>query len=101
MFRLDMEKEAEVEKREYEEGRGADIGALQVAVYVACGGGQLGFFAARQPADFFIDSEAGNLPYERTEIEQAVKVLSVVAAVQGLNPHKLPEMPNLHGCGVF
>jgi len=78
-----------------------EIGALQVAIYVACGGGCIGRFGAEQPADFYIDDRVGRLPYRRKEIMQAVKVLETLAACNGYNPHKMPSMPHFHACGIF
>jgi hypothetical protein len=78
-----------------------DIGPHQVAVYVMCGGGFLGQFAARQPADFYIDSRVGRLPFGRREIGQAVAVLATIAEAKGLDPHHLPPMPDFHACGIF
>lgn len=75
--------------------------AHQVAVYVMCGGGFLGRFAATQPANFYIDPRAGRLPYPRREIEQAVACLAADAEAAGLDPHRLPEFPHFHNCGRF
>ena len=83
----------------YRESR--PIGALQVAVYVMCGGGFLGNFAAGQPADFYIDDRCGRLPYGRKAIMQAVAVLTASATARGLNPHHMPAMPEFHNCGIF
>jgi hypothetical protein len=77
------------------------IPPLQVAVYVMCGGGHLGRFAAEQPADFYIDERCGRLPYRRKEIVQAVAVLASIAQGAGLDPHKMPEIPDFHSCGIF
>ena len=77
------------------------IAAHQVAVYVMCGGGFLGRFAAHQPADFYIDSRVARLPYGRRAIEQAVAVLAELAKKAGLNPHALPEVASFHNCGIF
>ncbi len=77
------------------------IGAHQIAVYVMCGGGFLGRFAAEQPADFYIDDRVGRLPYRRKEIMQAVQVLAVIAEARGLDPRKMPKMPEIHNCGIF
>jgi len=74
---------------------------LQVAVYVMCGGGLLGHFAAEQPADFYIDDRVGRLPYPRKEIYQAVSVLKTLAEAHCLDPHKMPELPSFHACGIF
>lgn len=54
------------------------IQAMQVAVFVMCGGGFLGQFAAAQPADFY-------------------------AEIEGLDPHSLEvgealdDLPNMRG----
>ena len=74
---------------------------MQVSVFVMCGGGFLGRLAAEQPADFYIDSRCGKLPYGRREIMQAVKVLTTAAQAFGLDPHNMPRMPLLHNLGVF
>lgn len=77
------------------------LSAMQVAVYVMCGGGFLGRFAAEQPADFYIDDRCGRLPYTKTEITQAVEILKVAAEKLGVDPHHMPEMPRFHNMGVF
>ena len=83
-------------------GFGPEIISLhQVAVYVMCGGGFLGQFAAEQPADFYIDERVGRLPYGRADICRAVATLSRIAEARGLNPHMLPPMPLLHSFGIF
>ena len=89
-------KDSDVVYRQYR-----DIGTLQTVVKVMCGGGYLGNFAARQPADFYIDDRCGRLPYRRKEIMQAVSVLTWTAEARGLNPRSLPEPPDFHGCGIF
>ena len=95
MKRLDQEKVAE-------SGWKADsIPAMQTAIYVMCGGGMLGRFAAEQPTDFYIDDRVGKLPYPRKEIQQAVETLATIAKANGLNPGRLPEMPQFHNMGVF
>lgn len=76
------------------------IPTMQVAVYMMCGGGFLGKMAAEQPADFYIDSRCGKLPYGRREIMQAVQVLAIAAGANGLDPHHMPEMPRFHNMGV-
>ena len=78
-----------------------EIAALQVAVYVMCGGGQLGLIAAERPADFYIDQRVGRLPYGKKAIEQAVDCLIVLAEAAGMNPKQLKEMPRFHSCGIF
>ena len=100
-LKVDLERVREGEKERVAAGDTWDIGPLQVAVYVMCGGGMLGRMAAEQPADFYIDSRCGRLPYGVKDIEQAVNVLAVIAEVQGLNPHHLPSMPHFHASGVF
>jgi hypothetical protein len=74
---------------------------MQVAVFTMCGGGMLGHFAAEQPADFYIDSRCHGLPYSKRAIMQAVEVLAVTAKVFGLDPHRMPEMPQFHNMGAF
>ena len=73
----------------------------QVAVYVMCGGGFLGHFAAEQPADFYIDDRVGRLPFRRSEICYAVRTLAQIAKARGLNPHDLPPLPVLHSFGIL
>jgi len=75
-----------------------DLSALQVEVYVMCGGGMLGKFAATQPSDFYIDARVGRLPFSRRDICQAVEVLKGVAIKLGKDPHSLPKP---HICGVW
>ena len=83
-------------------GFGPEIISLhQVAVYVMCGGGFLGSFAAEQPADFYIDDRVGRLPYGRTDIYRAVETLSKIAKARGFNPHNLPPMPLLHSFEIL
>lgn len=77
------------------------IPAMQVAVYVMCGGGFLGRMAAEQPADFYVDARCGKLPFKVREIEQAVQVLVIAAGAHGLDPHNMPAMPRFHNMGVF
>jgi len=81
--------------------REGTIEAMQVAVYVMCEDGMLGRLAACQPADFYIDKRVGRLPYPKRIIEQAVKVLAIIAEAKGLNAHNLPDMPMFHNCGIF
>lgn len=77
-----------------------DLKSLQIEVYVMCGDGMLGDFAARQPADFYIDTRVGKLPFARKDIYQAVEVLKAIAIKLGLNPHDLPR-PHIVGAWVF
>jgi hypothetical protein len=68
-----------------------DLETLQIEVYVMCGGGMLGHFAMTQPADFYIDSRVGRLPYKKKDIYQAVEMLKGLAIKLGKDPHNLPE----------
>ncbi len=77
------------------------IPAMQTAVWVMCGGGYLGDFAAQQPADFYIDSRVRKLPYKFVEVERAVKILAIIAEVNGLDARNLPKKPSVHNLGVF
>lgn len=78
-----------------------DIGALQVAIYVACGGGWIGQNHAEQPVEAYIDDRVGKLPYSRREIENMKLVLIAMADAKGIDPSNLPPMPKFHSCGVF
>jgi len=81
---------------------------LQLTVYVMCGGGMVGKFAAEQPADFYIDDRAATV-YPIETIYQSVKVLVLYAKTLGLDPHNLRPSLELnmnsfmehHNCGVF
>ena len=84
---------------------------LQLTVYVMCGGGFLGRFAAEQPKDFYIDDRASTV-YPAKAIYQAVKVLEIYAKILGLNPSSLDPTSELfpgkgwnfcqhHNCGIF
>lgn len=98
MRKLDPEKVRE-SIREY--WMDEDIGALQVAIYVACGGGLIGEMHACRPALAYIDDLVGKLPYSRSEIVNMKLVLIAMAEEKGLDPINLPQMPKFHGCGVF
>lgn len=78
-----------------------DIGHLQVAIYIAVGGGTLGNLFAEQPADAYIDGRIGRLPYTRKEIEKIRQVLITLAELKGYDPRHLPKKPDFHNCGVF
>ena len=78
-----------------------DIGTMQVAIYVACGGGWIGLQHAEQPLHAYIDDRVGKLPYSRKEIENMRAVLVELAKAKGLDPDNLPAMPKFHTCGVF
>ena len=79
------------------------IQAMQVAVYVMCGGGILGNFAATKPADFYIDARVTRRPFRGFEIEQAVASLAEQASCDGLDSHNLDvgqaleALPNMGG----
>jgi len=77
------------------------IGVHQVAVYVMCGGGHLGRWAAENPSDFYIDHRIGRLPYGREEVLRAVATLARIAQANGFNPNELPCMPLLHSFGIL
>jgi len=77
------------------------IGLMQVAVYVMAGGGLIGRLAAEQPADFYVDTRVSRRPYGLRDLSRAVKVLAVIADANGLNPHNMPKMPNLHNLAIF
>jgi len=95
MRRLNQERVAE-------SGWGGEtIPSMQVAVYVMCGGGFLGRFAAEQPMDFYIDDRVGRLPYSRDEIYQAVETLKTIAIANGMDLHRLPSLPSFHNMGIF
>ena len=72
---------------------------MQYTVYVMCGGGFLGKFAAEQPADFYIDSRVSLCPYPKKKIERAVQVLVWVAEANGLDPHNMPSLAPSHNMG--
>jgi len=74
---------------------------MQTAVFVMCGGGFLGSFAATQPGKFYIDGRVGSLPYTRKEIYQAIETLCTIAIANGLDPNRLPERPQFHNMGIF
>jgi hypothetical protein len=78
-----------------------ELGNLQVAIYMACGGGWLGNIYAHSPGIATIDSSYGRLPYKRKEIEKMRLVLVAKAKHLNLDPNSLPKMPKLHNCGVF
>jgi len=74
---------------------------LQVAIFVAVGGGMLGHMYAEQPADAYIDMRVGKRPYGKQDTEKIRKELCAVARKLELNPHDLPLMPRLNNCGVW
>lgn len=97
MIKLDQTKVAESAQYYWENS----IGSHQVAVFVMCGGGMLGHFAASQPESFYIDDRVKKLPYPKREIYQAVETLVTIAKANSLDPKHLPEMPRFHHCGIF
>ena len=95
MYKLNQE---EVAKSDWNRDT---IAHMQTAVFVMCGGGYLGNFAATQPAKFYIDDRVSRLPYGKKAIYQAVETLCTVATANGLDPNRLPERPQFHNCGIF
>lgn len=81
--------------------RAESIPSMQVTVYVMCGGGFLGRFAAEQPMDFYIDDRVGGLPYSKEKIYQAVETLKTIVIANSMDPHRLPSMPSFHNMGIF
>ena len=77
------------------------IGVHQVAVYVMCGGGHLGRWAAENPAAFYMNDSVRRLPYSRDEVRRSVATLARIAQAHGFNPHDLPCMPLLHSFGIL
>lgn len=77
-----------------------DIPTIQIMLYVMCGGGMLGKFAITNPANFYIDTRVGKLPYKKKDIIQTVHILSAIAEFFGANPCRLPE-PNIPSCWIF
>lgn len=90
----------EIDSTWHQQATEAQMRDLQVAVYVMCGGGTLGDFAARQPADFYIDDRVGRLPYAKGKITQVVQCLLAVAHTLGKDSYNLPDI-ELPGCWVF
>ena len=77
------------------------IGTLQVAIFVAVGGGLIGNMFARNPKHAYIDSRVDKRPYNRKDIERMRLTLVAMAEVKGLDPSCLPPIPEFHNCGVF
>lgn len=73
---------------------------LQVMLYVMVGGGMLGNFAMRQPADFYIDLRVGRLPYSKSDIFRAIETLKAMADFLKLDASHLPEL-DFYGAWVF
>src|SRR4051812_36677893 len=105
-WKLDMDqvKESlrcrlEADRKQYME----EIKQLRTALFIMCGGGLLGRFAACQPQQFYIDLRVGKLPYSRRKIEQAVKVLIAYLQVAGIDPKTLRDngYSDFHNCGFL
>ena len=78
------------------------IGTLQVAIYVAAGGGLVGNMFAHNPKHAYIDSRVvGKRRYSSKDIERMRLTLVAMAEVKGLDPSCLPPMPEFHSCGVL
>jgi hypothetical protein len=58
-------------------------------------------FATEQPADFYIDDRCGRTAAPKRTVYAAVKELAAHAVVHGLDPHKLPPLPQFPSCGVW
>ena len=71
----------------------------EVAIFTMIGGGFLGASAVNQPAEFYIDSRVGRLPYSKRAILQAVEILAQARrfAGRGEEAHSI----NLLNLGVF
>jgi hypothetical protein len=104
-WKLDMEKVKENLQCRFEQDKKrymAEVAQLRTALFIMCGGGMLGRFAACQPKDFYIDLRVGKLPYKKRTITQAVEVLLAYLEVAGINPH-LPDTgyADFHNCGLW
>ena len=72
-----------------------EIATLQVAIYVAVGGGRLGREYAEKPKTAYIDKRVSRLPYSMKQIEALRQFLVIVAESKGLDPNDLPAMPSV------
>lgn len=100
--KLDMEAVAEsIRWRMKDKASKFDIGAMQVAMFVMCGGGRVGQLFAETPKSAAIDPRRGKLPFKVKEIYQFRDVLVQMAVEYGLDPNNLPRMPYFHAAGVF
>lgn len=83
----------------------AEMKRLQLAVFMACGGGFLGRMAAEQPGDFYIDMRCSKLPYKARQIEQAVQVLCLYAEMAGFRTKGDTDLPkdyaDFHAAGLL
>jgi len=76
----------------------------QQAVVYARIGPDFGFlprFATQQPADFYIDDRCGRTLYPRRAVYAAVEKLRDLAEQAGIDPHKVPSVPDFHNCGAW
>ena len=74
---------------------------IQIAIYVATGGGTIGSMYAHQPLVAYRDTRAGRSSYKDQDIERLRRWLILAAEVRGLDPRSLPEMPRLFHCEVW
>lgn len=72
---------------------------LQIAIYVAAGGGTLGAFLATDPKNACIDMRVRKLPYPRRDIMKMIAVLGIYAEL--LHVDKFDNVPFFHAHGVF
>lgn len=77
------------------------IETLQVAIYVAAGGGMIGRMYAEQPKIAYRDIRCGPAPYKARDLENMRKTLCVMADGLGLEPDNLPKTPDFPSCNVF
>lgn len=64
-------------------GLSPKLQAMQVAVYVMCGGGELGLLAATQPIGFWMDEENEITIYSAADVYAAVGMLAKAAKQEG------------------
>ena len=104
VLKLDMDQVRRNLAAAYEENPAQHMERLraqQVAVYVMCGGGMIGRQHAERPLSAYIDARVAKRPYSRKAIDNATRVLAVMAEVAGINADSLPPMPDLHNSGIF
>ena len=77
------------------------IETMQVAIYVAAGGGMIGRMYAEQPKSAYRDLRCGPPPYKMKDVENMQKTLIVMAEELGIDPDNLPKMPAFPNCNVF
>ena len=71
-----------------------DIPLIQAQISAMIGDSWLAKSAIGQPADFYIDTRVGKLPYAKRDILRAVELLVDVSLACGLDPHNL-EVPQV------